>query len=73
MHSQLPLVYHTFLQELGATVNAAKSRIDELNNALGFKKAESPAQQNGSGMVMSGPLVDAEQNNLLQVRKDIYK
>jgi hypothetical protein len=47
-------------------VNSAKLRIDELNAALGFKKAELPPQVSNRDS-MSGPLPDAEHNNLLQV------
>ena len=50
-------------QELGASVNSAKARIDEINAALGNKRAEMPEQLPGTGGVS-----DAEKNNLVRVR-----
>lgn len=48
------------LQETGAAVNAAKTRIDDLNNKLGLKKVEPAA---------AGDIVDSEQYALLQELK----
>eukprot|EP00983_Pelagomonas_calceolata_P055689 1144256-Pelagomonas_calceolata.AAC.7 len=44
------------VRELGASVNAAKARIDELNAALGNKRTETPAHA-----------TDSEHSSLLQV------
>eukprot|EP00967_Tisochrysis_lutea_P128744 scaffold220630_cov18-Tisochrysis_lutea.AAC.2 len=51
-----PLVFIPGLDELGASVNAAKARIDELNAALGNKRTETPAHA-----------TDSEHSSLLQV------